>query len=55
MTLQVHDELVLEVPEKRLNEARDLVVSVMENAYEMDAPLKANAQAGKNWYDMEDI
>ena len=55
MTLQVHDELVLEVPEKRLDAARDLVVSVMENAFEMDAPLKANAQAGENWYDMEDI
>lgn len=55
LTLQVHDELVLEVPEAQLGTVRDLVVSVMEDAYVMDAPLKANAQAGKNWYDMQDV
>lgn len=55
LTLQVHDELVLEVPEAQLEMVRDLVVLVMEDAYVMDAPLKANAQAGKNWYDMQDV
>jgi DNA polymerase-1 len=52
MMLQVHDELVLEVRESDLKKTRDLVVQVMENAYKLDAPLKANAQIGPNWKDM---
>ncbi len=46
MILQVHDELVLEVPEDRVQEAAEVVVRVMEGACKLDAPLKANAQAG---------
>jgi len=52
MILQVHDELVLEVPEAEVPQTRDLVVQVMEGAYQLDAPLKANAQVGDNWRDM---
>ncbi len=52
MILQVHDELVLEVPESELQTTRDLVVNVMESAYMMDAPLRANASYGDNWRDM---
>jgi DNA polymerase-1 len=52
MILQVHDELVLEVPEADLPQTRDLVVNIMEQAFKLDAPLKANAQAGANWRDM---
>ena len=52
MILQVHDELVLEVPEADLPQMRDLVVNIMEQAFKLDAPLKANAQAGANWRDM---
>lgn len=55
MILQVHDELVLEVPEDELAETRNLVVKVMENAYMLKAPLKANAQYGDNWRDMQPI
>jgi len=51
--LQVHDELMLEVPDDELKETRDLVVQVMEAAYPLDAPLKANAEIGPNWRDME--
>jgi DNA polymerase-1 len=53
--LQVHDELVLEVPEDQLVETTRLVITVMENAYELKAPLKANAEVGPNWLDMEPI
>jgi DNA polymerase-1 len=53
MILQVHDELVLEVPERQIPETRDLVVRVMEGVCELDAPLRANAQVGMNWRDME--
>jgi DNA polymerase-1 len=55
LILQVHDELVLEVPEADVAETRDVVVSKMEAACELDAPLRANAQVGKNWSVMEAI
>ncbi|MEO8606408.1 MAG: DNA polymerase I [Chloroflexota bacterium] len=55
MILQVHDELVLEVPESEVAEVSDLVVSTMEAAYKLDAPLRANAQVGQNWRDMTAI
>ncbi len=55
MILQVHDELVLEVDEADIQPVRDLVVSTMEHAYQLDAPLVANAQVGKNWRDMDVI
>ncbi len=55
MILQVHDELVLEVPERQIPETSVLVVRVMEDVCELDAPLRANAQAGTNWRDMESV
>ncbi len=55
MILQVHDELVLEVPEDRVQETAKLVVSVMEGASQLDAPLRANAAAGTNWRDVEEV
>lgn len=55
MSLQVHDELVLEVPEDELQDIAQLVVETMENAYHLDVPIVANAEYGKNWRDMEAI
>ena len=55
MILQVHDELVLEVPAAEIEETSALTVEVMESAYELKAPLRANAQAGPNWRDMEPV
>jgi DNA polymerase I len=55
MILQVHDELVLEVPEDELAEAAALTVQVMENVYPLKAPLRANAQVGTNWRDMSPL
>lgn len=55
MILQVHDELVLEVPEAEVPQTRDVVVRVMEGAYTLDAPLRANANVGDNWRDMEGV
>jgi DNA polymerase-1 len=55
MILQVHDELVLEVPEERLTETAALVVRTMEDACDLAAPLKANAQYGTNWRDLEPV
>jgi len=49
MLLQVHDELVLEVPDEEVEEAASLVKQVMENAYKLDVPLKVDANVGRNW------
>jgi DNA polymerase-1 len=55
MLLQVHDELVLEVPEKELKKTARLVQEVMSGAYSMDIPLSTEARYGKNWGDMQVI
>jgi DNA polymerase-1 len=55
MILQVHDELVFEVPEDDAQRICDLVINVMQSAYKLDVPLKANAQFGKNWRDMQKL
>ncbi|MGB3903779.1 MAG: DNA polymerase I [Anaerolineae bacterium] len=53
MILQVHDELVLEVPQEELGPVAPLVRSVMENAWALDAALKVDLKVGKNWEQME--
>ena len=55
MILQVHDELVLEVPDEQLAETGALVIEVMEAAVELKAPLRANAEVGLNWRDMQPL
>ena len=55
MILQVHDELVLEVPDEQLAETSHLVVEVMEQAVTLKAPLRANAEVGLNWRDMQPV
>ena len=54
MLLQVHDELVLEVPESQVEATRELVVETMDSAYEIDVPLKVDAAIGNNWMEMKD-
>jgi len=53
MILQVHDELVLEVPREELSPVADLVCSLMESALDLDASLKVDTKVGKNWEQME--
>jgi DNA polymerase I len=55
MLLQVHDELVLEVPDKELKKTARLVQEIMTNAYPLDIPLSTEARYGKNWGDMKEI
>ena len=54
MLLQVHDELLLELPESELEEVRELVVDTMCNAYHLDVPLKVEASSGHNWLELKD-
>ncbi|MGA8941155.1 MAG: DNA polymerase I [Thermoactinomyces sp.] len=51
MLLQVHDELIFEVPEEELPEMRELVRDTMENAVELSVPLKVDLNVGSNWYE----
>jgi DNA polymerase-1 len=53
MLLQVHDELVLEVPADELDEVTPLVIETMEGAFDLAAPLKVDAKVGQNWLEME--
>ena len=49
MLLQVHDELVLEVPEVELAEAAGLVVPEMKHAVELSVPLEVELKVGRSW------
>ena len=51
MLLQVHDELVFEVPEAEVETTRELVVEIMENAFRLDVPLVVETGVGRNWYE----
>ena len=53
MTLQVHDELVFEVPEAELDIMKSLVKEVMENAHPLEVPLLVELGTGPNWRDLE--
>jgi DNA polymerase-1 len=51
MLLQVHDELLFEVPTDRVDEVRALVVDHMQSALTLDVPLVAEWGVGANWYE----
>lgn len=55
MILQVHDELVLEVPERDLEGIAALVREVMVTVHLLDVPLVVDLKAGPNWLDMEPV
>jgi DNA polymerase-1 len=54
LMLQVHDELVLEVPESEIEAVRPLVTETMSGAFKLDVPLKVEASTGKNWLELKD-
>ncbi len=47
--MQVHDELVVEVPEERVIEVGDGIVRIMEAAAELRVPLRVDRGVGANW------
>jgi DNA polymerase I len=51
MLLQVHDELVFEVPNESLEAVRALVVHEMESAAQLRVPLVVETGVGDNWLD----
>jgi DNA polymerase-1 len=53
MTLQVHDELVFDVPKEETEQLRSIVQYEMEHVIELKVPLVADVGVGPNWRDME--
>jgi DNA polymerase-1 len=49
MVMQVHDELVFEVPEEELQKALPMIQNEMETVMELSVPLKVSIHSGKNW------
>ena len=51
MLLQVHDELLFEVPEDEVDDAIRIVTEEMEGAIELSVPLRVDVGSGVSWYD----
>lgn len=55
MLIQVHDELVFEVPPSESSRVITIVRKSMEEAFALDVPLTVDMQVGFNWYELESI
>ena len=53
MILQVHDELIFDVYKEELDEMMTIIKSAMEDAFQMDVPLKVEGAYATNWYDLK--
>jgi DNA polymerase-1 len=52
LTIQVHDEVVLDCPKSEVTEVGKLVADSMENAMKLDVPLRVNSGTGRNWQEL---
>jgi len=55
MVLQIHDELVFDVPGKEMDTLVRLVKDRMENVLKLEVPLKVVIKTGKNWLEMKEV
>ena len=55
MIMQVHDELIFEVPEKELDSYTASIKEQMQNAVTLRVPLVVSAKAGPNWYELKKL
>ncbi len=53
MILQVHDELLFEVPQAEIEPMKRLVPQIMSAAMELSVPLKVETKVGQNWGEMD--
>ena len=51
MILQVHDELVFELPENEIEQMKDIVEYEMSNSMELKVPVQVDIAVGKDWYE----
>ena len=55
MVLQVHDELLFDIPEEELEVVTPFIIDMMVNAMELSVPVKVDAKVGQNWAEMVDL
>jgi DNA polymerase-1 len=55
MLIQIHDELVFDVPEQELRRMIELIKDRMENVLKLDVPIRVDIKKGYNWLEMEGI
>ena len=53
MLLQIHDELIFEVRDDKIDLYAKELKSIMENIYKLDIPLKVSVSIGKNWGELK--
>ena len=53
LILQVHDELIYEVEESTITEAKEVIKKIMENAVEFPVPLSVNVAEGGRWGELK--
>ncbi len=55
MIMQVHDELILEVPEKKIDVLSAAAKKIMENVVSLSVPIVVDVRTGKNWGELEPL
>lgn len=55
MLMQVHDELIFEVPDQEVNKTVEIVKDTMENTVKLSVPIIVDIKVGKNWGEMEKL
>jgi DNA polymerase-1 len=55
MMMQIHDELVFDVPDVEMKKVVELVKDRMENVMKLDVPIRLDLKKGKNWLEMEPV
>ena len=55
MVLQVHDELVFEVPENELKQVAPIIKEAMEETFPLSVPLAVELKVGRNWGEMKPL
>jgi DNA polymerase-1 len=55
LIIQVHDELVFDVPDKEIDSFLNLAKDKMENVLKLDVPIKVSIKRGKNWLMMDNL
>ncbi|HEX8729395.1 MAG TPA: DNA polymerase, partial [Ktedonobacterales bacterium] len=55
MILQVHDELVLEVPDPEVDAVSEMVAQAMVGAMTLSVPVKVEMKTGRNWYEVQPL
>lgn len=53
MLLQVHDELIFEIKEDRVNDYIDKITDIMQDTIKLDVDILVESQYGKTWYDLK--